>query len=107
MSELVIKAGGVTKRRDIDLRAVSDMADLQRLVADVCKKLGTDMSSGGLRMQYTDARGQTLTVSRSTTIESIRMAETLLLVPKESSGGSGKATRSGRPSRLSGGAGME
>ena len=107
MSELIISAGGTTKRRNIDLRSVRDMADLQRLVADVCEKLDTDMSSGGLRMQYTDARGQTLTVSRSTTIESIRAAESLLLVPKESSGGSGKATRSERPSRVSGGAGME
>ena len=113
-SELIINAGGVTKRREIDLRSVSDMGDLQRLVADVCQKLGTDMSAGGLRMQYTDSRGQTLTVSRSTTIEGIRAAKTLLLVPKEASGSNsasakkgGASGRSGRPSRLSGGAGMD
>merc|ERR1719231_325271 len=68
MVELVIKAGGSTKRRDVDLRSVKDMAGLQQLVASICKRFGTDMSSGGLRMQYTDARGQTLTVSRSTSI---------------------------------------
>ena len=97
--ELIVKVGGVSKRRDVDLSSVNDMGGLQRLVATVCKRLGTDMSSGGLRMQYTDAHGQTVTVSRSTTIETLRSAKALLLLPKENANarkGSGGSGQSGR-----------
>ena len=98
--ELVVKVGGATKRQKVDLRKVEDMADLQRLVAAVCKRLGTDMSSGGLRMHFTDARGLTLTVSRSTPIESIRTATSLALLPKGSVG-SGAGGNSGSAARSS------
>lgn len=96
--QLVIKIGGPTKRREIDLRRVKDMAGLQGLIASECKALGLEMPSGGLRMQYTDSRGQLVTVSRSTTIDSIRSANELTMLPKEAKSG-GSSGRSGRPQR--------
>jgi len=111
-TELLIKVGGATKRREIDLRRVADMGDLQRVVASVCKSLGADMSSGGLRMQYTNSDGETITVSRSTTIDSIRAAKTLLLLPKETAGtrktgdGRGQTSR-GKSARASSDMDME
>ena len=101
-TELVVKTGGSTHKCGINLQDVRDLADLQSAVAKVCKSMGTDVS-GGLRMQFTDASGQTQTVSRSTTMSSIRNAQTLILTPKEPKGGSG--TKGRRDGGSIGGAG--
>ena len=90
-TELVVKVGGSERKRDVDLRDVRDMADLQRAVAKVCKSMGTDVS-GGLRMQYTDASGHMQTVSRSTPIGSVCNARQLVLTPKAPRGSSGSSS---------------
>ena len=94
-TEVVIKgAGGMTKRRDVDLRKVRDMSSLQKLVAKLCQEMRVDLGTSGLRMQYVDAVGKTSTVSRSTAISSICSARTLMLMPKDG-GGSGHSSRQG------------
>jgi hypothetical protein len=94
MTTLIVKLGGTTRKRDVDLRQVEDLAGLQQMVAKICRGVGADLQ-GGLRMLYTDANGEQATVSKSTNIRSIRHAKTLTLVPKHGS----LAQRSGDESR--------
>jgi hypothetical protein len=91
--QLILKSGGIVKRRDVDLRRVQNISDLQSLVADVCKSLDTRVNSSGLRMRYTDSRGQMHTVSRSTSMESIRAAWGLLLMPKDETDPEGRRSK--------------
>ena len=111
-TEFVVKSGGATRRRKVDLRGVRDMASLQAFVAKTCNSLGVDPATGGLRMQFVDAGGVTRTVSRSTQIEDVCNARELLMVPKseaaKASGGGASSSRSSRGPMAAGlGGGME
>lgn len=101
-TELIVKIGGNTRKCDIDLREVRSLADLQTTVANVCRSIGADVS-GGLRMQFTDTSGRTQTVSRSTSMSSIRNAQSLVLTPKEQKGA--MALRHGGGNMSGGGSG--
>ena len=97
---LLVRVGSVDRKTEIDLKSVRDMAGLQLVVANVCKSFGTDLSQGGLRMQYVDDKGEVCTVTRSTEIRSLRGARKLTMLPKTES-----ATAPTRGSRGAGSSG--
>ena len=92
---VVIKVGQMTRKREVDLTEIADMAALQQSITHLCQRLNLDMKYG-LKMHYLDADGKVHTVSRSTPIESICSAQELTLLPKAAPEGSKHESKGGQ-----------
>uniref|UniRef100_A0A7S3AWH3 Uncharacterized protein n=1 Tax=Haptolina ericina TaxID=156174 RepID=A0A7S3AWH3_9EUKA len=88
-TQLLMEVGdGPAQEAAVDLDNVETMKALQRLVL-VQWEMAGGKSSDGLMMEYTDDDGQWVPVTRSSSIDAVKMARTIRLAPKR------KATKGG------------
>ena len=91
----------------VDLEQVHTMKSLQQLVLDEWEQSGGKRSDG-LMMEFTDAAGEWMAVTRSVTVETIKLAREIRLLPKRKSNkpsgskGYDRVQQDERPARASG-----
>ena len=78
----VVRQGDSTLESKLQLDGVAGLKEMQSLISQTCDRLGVDMQRG-FRMLLVDSAGITSTVGKSCTMERIRTARRIELVPKD------------------------
>jgi len=80
-TRFVVRQGDSTLESILQLDDVQGLSEMQRLVSEACDRLGVDMQHG-FRMLLIDTVGAAATVGKSCTMERIRSASQIELIPK-------------------------
>ena len=80
-TRFVVRLGASASESVLHLDDAQDLKELMTLVSQACDHLGVDMTRG-FRMLLVDEDGTTTTVGKSCTMERIRSAKQIELVPK-------------------------
>ena len=81
-TRFVVRLGKTTAESVLHLEDVQTLKEVQTLVSQACDHLDVDMAQG-FRMLLVDVAGAATTVGKSCTIERIRSANQIELVPKD------------------------
>jgi hypothetical protein len=95
-TRFVVRLGASASEGVLHLDDAQDLKELMTLVSQACDHLGVDMTRG-FRMQLVDEDGTTTTVGKSCTMERVRSAKQIELVPKPSKDGDNPGSQRCRP----------